>query len=301
MAEFHSDPKWVIRGIVWMAASGLNFVAVAGIVKHLGSALPAIESAFLRFLLGLVFILPMLGHINRARIGIRAMRLFGFRALAHCVAVALWFYAMTKISIAEVTSMNYLAPIYVTLGAAMFLGEPLAARRIVAITAAFVGALIILRPGFREISSGHVAMFGTAIAFAASFLIAKRLTEEFSNAVIVGVLSILVTIVLAPFAIAVWVTPTIVQLGWLFLVALFATVGHYTMTMAFRLAPLSVTQPVLFLQLVWATLLGSLVFHEPVDVWVVVGGSAIIASAGFIAWREAVLARNAAITRRFRN
>jgi drug/metabolite transporter (DMT)-like permease len=179
----------------------------------------------------------------------------------------------------------------VTLGAALFLGEKLAARRLLAVVAALVGALIILRPGFREISPGHIAMLGTAAFFGASYLLAKFLTSEVTPGVIVGMLSITVTIGLAPFAAAVWVTPSAVQVGWMFVVACLATAGHYTMTLAFSSAPVTVTQPVTFLQLLWSVLLGALFFAEPVDGWVVLGGVVILASVSFITWREAVLKR----------
>lgn len=190
--------------------------------------------------------------------------------------------------------MNYLAPVYVTIGAALFLGEKLAARRILAVAAGLLGALIILRPGFREISPGHLAMLGTAVLFAASYLLAKRMSATCSASVVVGLLSITVTVGLAPFAAVVWVTPSFEQLAWLFLVAFFATAGHFTMTLAFAAAPITVTQPVTFLQLVWAVVLGAVVFAEPADIWVIFGGSVIIGSACFITWREAVLRRRAA-------
>jgi len=205
--------------------------------------------------------------------------------------VILWFYAMARIPIAEVTAMNYLSPVYVTLGAALFLGETLALRRILAVLAALVGAIIILRPGVREVSMGHIAMIGTAIFFAAGYLTAKVMAGRASAAVVVGMLSITVTIGLAPFAIAVWVPPTLDQLFWLFLVACFATAGHYTMTLAFAAAPLTVTQPVTFLQLIWATALGAFVFGEGVDIWVILGGTVILGAVVFITWREAVLKR----------
>jgi drug/metabolite transporter (DMT)-like permease len=282
-----------IAGVLWMLLTGLNFVAVTAIVKHVGDALPAAQSAFLRYALGLVFLLPMIGPIRAARLTRRQVGLFGLRGLAHTFGVLLWFYSMTRITIAEVTAMNYLNPVYVTLGAALFLGETLALRRILAVVAALCGALLILRPGFRELSPGHIAMIGTAIFFAISYLMAKRLSGEFSAAVVVGMLSIAVTIGLAPLAAAVWVPVTPAQLGWLFLVACFATAGHYTMTLAFAAAPVAVTQPVTFLQLVWAVLLGFFVFGEGIDIWVILGGAVILASVSFISWREAMIRRRA--------
>ncbi|MFW8593519.1 DMT family transporter [Cribrihabitans neustonicus] len=290
-AEIAKPAASPLKGILWMVVTGLMFVAVTALVKYLGDRVPPAQSAFLRYLLGLVFLLPMAGALRRARITPRLWMLFAGRGAVHSIAVILWFFAMTRIPLAEVTAMNYLSPVYVTLGAALFLGERLAVRRIAAIGVALIGAVIILRPGFREVSPGHVAMLITAICFGASYLIAKRTVDGTSPAVVVAMLSVFVTIGLAPFAAAVWVTPALWELGILFLVACFATAGHYTMSMAFAAAPVTVTQPVTFLQLVWATALGALAFGEPVDVWVVAGGSLILAAISFISWREAVLKR----------
>ena len=280
-----------LMGVLWMLVTGACFVAVTAIVKYIGSDVPPAQAAFLRYVLGLVFLIPMIRPILRARLTARQLKLFTWRGIAHTLAVVLWFYAMTQIPLAEVTAMNYLSPVYVTIGAALFLGERLALRRILAVAAALLGALIILRPGLREVELGHLAMLATAVLFAGGYLITKIMSAEVDAAVIVGMLSITVTIGLLPFALAVWVTPTWTQIGWLFLVAVFATAGHYTMTLAFAAAPLTVTQPVTFLQLVWAVLLGALVFSEPVDIWVVLGGAVIMASVIFITFREAQLKR----------
>ncbi|NSX56541.1 DMT family transporter [Parasulfitobacter algicola] len=282
-----------LAGIFWMLVTGILFVAVTAVVKHLDGAVPAAQAAFLRYLLGLVFILPMIRPILRARLTKRQFKLFGIRGIVHTLAVMLWFYAMSQIPIAEVTAMNYLSPVYVTIGAALFLGEKLALRRIIAVCVALLGVLIILRPGFREIETGHLAMLGTAVLFAGGYLIAKQMSSEVNPVVIVGMLSLIVTVGLLPFAAAVWVTPTMTQLAWLFLVACFATAGHYTMTLAFAAAPLTVTQPVTFLQLVWATLLGFFLFSEEIDILTVLGGTIILASVVFISWREAKLKRKA--------
>jgi drug/metabolite transporter (DMT)-like permease len=274
-----------------MVLTGLNFVAVTAIVKHIGNDVPAAQSAFLRYFLGLVFLIPMIRPILAAHLTKRQLKLFAARGVVHTIAVILWFFAMARIPIADVTAMNYLSPVYVTLGAALVLKEALPPRRLAAVIIALVGAIVILRPGFREIDQGHIAMLGTALMFAAGYLIAKQLSGEVSAAVVVGMLSITVTIGLAPFAWAVWVPVALSDIGWLFLVACFATAGHYTMTLAFAAAPLTVTQPVTFLQLIWAVAMGALVFNEPVDGWVVFGGAIIMASISFITWREALAKR----------
>ncbi|WP_377507289.1 DMT family transporter [Octadecabacter sp. R77987] len=283
----NAPAKSPLIGIVWMVLTGLNFVAVTAIVKHVGSAIPPAQAAFLRYALGLVFLLPMIRPILAAHLTRRQVKLFALRGVVHTLAVILWFYAMTQIPLAEVTAMNYLTPVYVTIGAALFLGEALPPRRLAAVVVALIGAAIILRPGLRAVEFGHIAMLFTALAFAVGYLVAKRLSGEVSAPVVVGMLSVTVTIGLFPFALMDWVTPTWTDIGWLFLVACFATAGHYCMTLAFAAAPLTVTQPVTFLQLIWSVAVGALVFDEGVDGWVIFGGAVIMASVSFITWREA--------------
>ncbi|MBY6202283.1 DMT family transporter [Maritalea mobilis] len=280
--------------MIWMIVTGLCFVAVTATVKMVGSDVPAAQAAFLRYVLGLVFLIPMLPAVRATRLSGRALRLFGVRGVAHTAGVICWFYAMTMIPIAEVTAMNYLNPVYVSVLAVFVLGERMAFRRIMAVVLALVGALIILRPGFRELNPGHFAMLFTAASFAVGYLIAKIMADETPPQVVVFMLSVTVTLGLAPFAAWVWVPVSWENLGWLSLTAVFATGGHYAMTLAFRAAPLTVTQPVTFLQLVWATLLGAVVFGEPADIFVILGGALIIAAVSYITWREAVLRRRAA-------
>jgi len=266
--------------------TGLFFVGMTATVKHIGTDVPPAQSAFLRFALGLIYALPALPALMRAMPGRAELTLYGGRGVVHTLGVLCWFYAMTAITLAEVTAMNYMIPVYVALGAALFLGEKLRARRLAAIAVAVIGAMIVLRPGFRELSTGHLAMVGTAVFLAASYLIAKRLTGRQPASVVVAMLSLTVTIGLAPLAAMVWVPIGAREYLWLFATATFATAGHYTMTLAFAAAPISVSQPVTALQLVWAVTMGALIFGEPVDGFVVLGGAVIAASVIFIAIRE---------------
>ena len=96
---------------------------------------------------------------------------------------------------------------------------------------------------------------------------------------------------LLPGALMQWRDPTWNEVGWLALTAAFATAGHYTLTRAFRAAPLTVTQPIGFLQLVWAALMGVLIFGEAVDPFVFIGGGVVVAAATYISHREASAAR----------
>lgn len=281
-----------LAGIGWMVLTGLMFVCVTCIVRYLGTDLPAVEAAFLRYLIGLVLVLPALYGVIKARPSGSIVSLYVVRGLVHGISVFLWFFAMARVPIAEVTAIGYTSPIFVTIGAAMFLGERLFVRRIAAVAIGFLGTLIILRPGFQEIGIGQLAQLAAAPFFATSFILAKKLTERQDPGAIVAMLSLMCTLALLPAAIAQWRTPTLEELFWLTTIAAFATTGHYTLTKAFGAAPITVTQPVGFLQLVWAALLGMVLFGEALDPFVFVGGAIIVGAATYISHREVVAARH---------
>lgn len=276
-----------MRAVLWMTITTLLFVVVTGIIRFMGSNLPAIEAAFIRYFVGLVILAPVFFKLFRYKISADLWRTFAFRGFIHGFAVCLWFYAMARITIAEVTAIGYLTPIFVTIGAAYFLGETLKIRRIAGVLAGLAGAFIILRPGFQEVSSGQLAQLLAAPIFAGSYLYAKQLTGRASPELIIAMLTLFCTFTLLPGALLQWQTPSLQEFILLSCTAVVATLGHYTMTRALKAAPISVTQPVVFMQLVWAAALGVLMFGEPLDPYVLTGGGIIVAAATYISFREA--------------
>ncbi len=280
-----------LKGIGWMALTGMLFAGVTGIVRHLGSDMPAIEAAFIRYLIGLIMILPFLYSAVASGSYKTNLKLYAIRGMVHGIGVILWFYAMARIPMAEVTAIGYTAPIFVTIGAALFLGERLHIHRILAVVVGLVGVIIIIRPGFQEVGLGQLAQLSAAPLFAISFLLAKQFTGRSSPMEIVAMLSLFCTIVLFPGAVLQWRNPTFEELTWLALTALLATVGHYTLTKAFAVAPITVTQPISYLQLVWAVLIGIFLFGEAVDPFVLLGGAVIVSAITYISHRELQIAK----------
>jgi drug/metabolite transporter (DMT)-like permease len=282
-----SDLGRPVEGVLWMLATGLAFVGVNGIVRHLGTDLPAAQSAFIRFAIGLVFLAPALWAMRGVRLPEGIWPLFLWRGALHVAAVIFWFWAMARVPVAEMAAIGFLNPVIVLVIAGLLLGEGLGRGRIVSVVVALVGALIVLRPGLREVLPGHLAQLAATVCFAVSYIFAKRLSGMAPASVVVAVLSVTVAAGLAPVALWVWEPVSGVQLAWLAAVAGLATLGHYTMTRAFRAAPLAVTQPVTFLQILWATLLGAMVFGEAVDGFVILGGALIVGAVSLNTWAEA--------------
>jgi len=280
-----------------MLLTGMLFVGVTVAVRYLGTNMNPVQAAFIRYCFGIVLILPLLSRagimsLDRDRLGFHALR-----GLVHGGGVILWFLAMSRIPISEVTALGFTTPIFVTLGAAVFLSERLKPYRVAAVVLGFIGALLILRPGLRVIDIGALAQLGAAPLFACSYLMAKSATRREASSMIVVLLSVFCTLTLALPALLVWRTPTLDELLLLGLTALLATSGHYCMTRALEAAEVSAVQPFTFLQLVWATILGLILFDETPDVWIWIGGAVIVGSATWMAQQEVRSIRQQSKTR----
>ena len=275
-----------MQGMVWMVASGLIFTVVMISVRKVGPDLPAAVSAAIRYAMGIVFLAPLLMRAGFRFPAGKNLKLHIWRGMFHGLGVLLWFYAMARIPMAEVTAISYTAPIFMTIGAVMFFGERVQMRRVGAIIAGLTGVFIILRPGFETLSSGQLAQLLATPIFAVAMLLVKRLTQSDSPAMIVIMLNFVCLTVLSPIAIITWKTPEVWQLGWLALATVAATGGHYCLTRSYGAADITVIHPVTFLQLVWTSLFGFLLFTETPDIWVFAGGAVILAATTYIAHRE---------------
>ncbi len=273
-------------GILWMVITTILFVAVTASVRFLDGEVPAPQAAFMRYLIGTLLLTPALISLIKVKPSKPLMKKFLLRGVVHSIGVTLWFYAMSVMPVAEVTAIGFLTYIFVSIGACIFLNEKLHKHRLTAIVISFIGALIILRPGFKEIGNGQIGMLIATIVFTLSYLIAKIVSKERSSAEIVAMLSLFTTIFLIPTAIYSWEPLSIKALIVLTFTAVIATLGHITMTKAIKSAPMVVTQPILFLQLVWASMVGLFIFDENFDPFVILGGTVIMICVCYVSYRE---------------
>jgi len=282
-----------VQGMLWMALAGLIFASFMAIVRHVGTSMNPIQVSFLRYALGLVFMLPFFLRVNLADLRAARFGLHAVRGVMHACGVMCWFYAMSRIPIAEVTAIGFTAPVFATIGAVMFLGEKVRARRIIAVVLGLVGAVVILRPGVAEIDPGALAMLVAAPVFAAADLISKVLTRRETSAAVVAYLSVFVTLTILGPAIYVWRPPTVEEWVLMFVTAGLATLGHLCMIQGVKVAEVSALQPIKFLQLAWAALIGFVAFAEVPEVWTWIGSAIIVGSVSYIAHREALARKRA--------
>lgn len=280
-----------VQGILWIMLSGLLFSFLNAGLRYVSLDLPPMVTSFFRFLFGLVFIAPIvlrmgLGVFRTASVGMQFAR-----NAVHASAFAIWYTALPLIPLAEMTAIMFTGPLFVTIGAALFLGEKVRWRRWLAIVIGFVGVLVILRPGFAEVSFGSWLMLSSVPVIAASQLIAKAQTRRDSTQTIICWQTVLMIPFFLPPAILEWQTPTTEQLLVLLGCGVVGSAANMAMVQAFKVAEISSVQPMMFLNIVWASVLGFLVFANTPDLWTFVGAGVIIASTSYIARREAQRAK----------
>ena len=279
------------QGAFWMTMAAVGFAIMTSIVRYLTASLPPIELAFFRTLISLVFMMPWLMRTGWTGLRTSSVKKYGLRALLGSFAMICWFTALAHMPVAEATSLSFTAPIFASIGAMIFLGERAGMRRWTAIILGFLGALIILRPGFEEISpAAYLLLFGSA-AVAGSVIMVKILSRtETSSAIVTYMGLYMVPILLIP-TIVVWQTPALALWPWLIAMGAVGTVAQWAMTQAYAAADATAVLPFDYMRLPFVAVAGLLVFDERLDIWTWIGALVIAGSSIYIAHRESRLAK----------
>ena len=278
-----------LRGILWVAVSGVLFALLNVFTLIPAEHLNSYVMAFLRYLFGALFLLPIILRLGVYRsFHSRRVPLHVFRGALHTAGMMLWFIGLPLTTLAEITALGFTGPIFVTIGAALFLGEVVRLRRWLAVAVGFAGAMIIIRPGFGEIGIGALCVLASTPIFSASNLMSKALARTDSANTIVIWQNAVIVVCAAPFALAFWQTPYWTDLLWFMAAGLCGTLGHICQQRGYQLADITLLQPIGFLSLIWNTLLGFFLFTQQPDIWTFVGAAVIFSSAMYISHREAV-------------
>jgi drug/metabolite transporter (DMT)-like permease len=276
-----------VKGLLWASASGLLFCHLNALMRVLTLQLDPFQSQFLRYFFGLMVLMPLLWRHGLA--AYRPKQIGGqfSRGAAHTLGLCLWFFALPRISLADTTAIGFTGPIFIMIGAWLFFKEPMRWERWLAALVGFAGVMIVVGP---KLSGGGgfytLVMLASAPVFAASFLITKALTRYETTGVILVWQSLTVSLFSLPLALLNWQAPTAWQWGGFALCGLLGNAGHYCLTRSFRAADISSTQSAKFLDLVWSSIIGWLVFADIPSQSTLIGGLVICASTVWIGLRE---------------
>lgn len=279
------------QAVALMVWASLIFNLMNAVIRHVSADIHPFEIAFFRNVFGLIALSPF---FFRHGLGVLRTNRFGLhvgRALINVVSMMCFFYALSITPLAEVASMGFTLPIFVTVFAAIFLNERLRARRIAALAVGIVGALIIIRPGADALQLGPlIVLAGTAI-WGIALMFIKVLARTDSAVCITAWASIMLAVLSLPPALMVWNAPDLAQYGWLALIGTLGTIGALSIAQSLKLADASALMPFDFIKLVWAALIGFIVFGEVPSPWTWVGAAVIFSSTLYLTYRESQLRR----------
>ncbi len=281
-------PQHPLRGVLLFLAAIFLFAALDATAKYMNAffAVPLLVWAryLVHFVIMLVFMAPGMG---REIIVTHRPWLMSFRALMLVGITLLAQLALKTLPLAETTALIFITPLLVALLAGPLLGEQVRRRTWLATIAGFAGVLLIARPGGAMAGIGILYALGGAVCYAIYQILTRKLaTTEHPNRLLfytalVGTLSMSLTLP------AYWdgQIPTLPQGLLIISLGLYGGIGHFMFIRAFREAPASTLSPLLYIQLIWATLLGWLVFNQLPDFLAIIGMLIIGASGLSLALR----------------
>jgi len=281
----------IVWAVTWMVGALISFTLVAIAGRSAARGADALQIAVWRTLIGFSILVLIIkaqgiafGSLTSRRPGLQVVR-----NLVHFTAQFSWLYALTRMTLAELTALEFTAPLWVALLAPFLLGERLTALRLGAAVLGFIGVLIVVRPGAIPLSEGTPFGMIAAIGFALSMLTTKRLLIG-DNAltvlfwmqglqILIGLAVLLgrTTLGYGPGL----PMPDLITFCWLAGVGAFGLTAHYSLAKAFTYADAIIVAPMDFLRLPLMVLVGVVLYAEPLDFWVL-GGGLIVVVANFL-------------------
>lgn len=272
-----SSSRVPLRAVIFVIISALSFAFMGVAVKGAGE-LPVFQKVFFRNLVMLFLISSMLwGKGSAAFWGHRGNRryLLG-RSLLGLAGVIFYFITLTYLNLADATMLNKLSPFFVTLFAALFLGERLRRIQIPALLLAFTGALLIIKPRFDLTILPALAGFLSAVLAGGSYTLIRFLRGRENPNTVIFYFSLVSTLGVLPFTIVQWAGPSPGE--WLALIGtgVFAAAGQYFLTRAYQCAPAGEVSVYNYTHILFSGILGFFFFGEIPDPFSLLGGMLIV-------------------------
>ena len=281
-----------------MVASVICFSVMDICVKWL-NYYPVGQVLFLRFFIGFIpifFIIPksrLLDFYKTSRPGLHA-----FRAISGALAIIALFFGLRELPLADVVSLTFGGPIFVTIASIIFLSERVGIKRWSAVFLGFLGMLLIIQPAFTDLNYYYITPVIFCIFFACVAISVRSLSKTEPNYTIAFYFTFLCTVLgLSTIFLADWIMPTPFDFLLFFILGLCGSVANLLLTQSYRLAEASLVTPIKYLSLVFAIIFGFFIWSEVPKVLTLLGAGLVIISSLVIFIRENKLKKHIVIPR----
>ena len=280
------------KGLLYMFLATIVLACMHGMVRYLGEELHPFVIAFYRNLFGFIAILPLVFKIGLPALRCHKPGIMVLRSVSGIIAMLTWFYSLSKIPTAEATALSFTAAIFTALVAYFLLGEKMKSHRWIAIGGGFIGVIIVLQPDTENYDPHMLLVLISCMFWGLSVTLVKILTRTDSVTSIVAWMSILLTVMSLPPALFYWQWLDVNQFLLLCAMGVMATLGHLAMTQALSLADTTAVMSIDFMRLIWAALIGTYFFSDPLEISTWVGAIIIFSSGLYIIFRESLTPEN---------
>ena len=277
-------PSRAVTGIFFTILGGVVFAGSNATAKYLAAYYPAGQTLFLRSLMVMVLLGPLLKRADIKRMWHSGQRgLQAIRCLSSAIEVAMYYWALAWLGLAEISVIYLAGPIYITAMSAVFLREHVGWRRWGAVLVGFVGVVVALRPDQTVMTMPALIAVAGSMLYAVSLVATRRLRDTPNTLLVASQVATLLIPTAIPLG---WVMPSGFDAAMFALIGVVATIGYLCTNRGFQLAQASTVAPFGYLSIVWATTLGFVVFHEIPDARVLIGAALIVGAGLFILLRE---------------
>lgn len=299
MSNKHSVNTALFQGIALMLLAAFGFSIMNVLIRWTSADLHPFQIAFFRNLFGLVFMLPWLIRLGYRNYKTERMGLFVVRAMLGLFSMFCFFWGISVLPLAKAVALSFTVPLFVTIGAALFLKEDVNWRRWIAVLVGFIGTIIILRPSVDGDLVASLVVVASSVTMAASVLIIKSLSRTEDANVIVMYMVLLMTPLSLPVAMSVWQWPTMETWLLVMLMGFLGSFAHLMFTHSLKMSDVTIVMPFDFARLPFIIVLAWIVFDQAVDQWTIVGAGIVFSSGIYIARREAKLNKQRAMHAKF--
>ncbi len=273
-------------GILWMLGTMLMFVSMDTCAKILVASYPTMQVVWGRYFFQVVILVIVLAPRLPSVLKTESLPFQLLRSLFLLGATLCFFTGLETVQVAEASSIMFTAPLMVTLMAPFVLREKVGVRRILSVLIGFIGALVIIRPGFDAMEIGAFWIVGAAACYACYQISTRALSQQDSVVTTLFYSALLGSLIMSAILPFHFQTPDVQGWALMALAGLFGTLGHFCMIKAFTHAEASQVAPYSYSSLIWATILGFLLFGDLPDVWTYIGAVIVVCSGLYILQRE---------------
>ena len=278
-----------MSAFIYKSISVLFFVLMSVCIKATGDNLPLFEVVFFRSFFALIPLFLVIFYFNLKITSINNYKLHFFRGLVGIAAKSLFFISLRYVPLIEMQTISYSSVFFISILSIFFLGEKIGYRRVIAIIVGFIGVVIILKPDVNLFSNYSVLPLLASIFLSMAVIILKKILLTNNNILSVWTFTLFATLFSLFFFNDDWIWPNNFDLVLLIASGILGFVAQLCLSKSFQLADASVLAPLDFTSVIWAFLIGYIIFGEFLSREVLLGGPLILLSVGYIFYRETVL------------